>query len=169
MLKGHGIYPTGDSHEQRRHSWFSKSRAAPTAPEIRLGLGMGSTFRRGYSGTTFNIGSDSACLIVIQRTVTHTERVLYITRVELTVVFNTQGNTTDTEDSRNGINLKYFQNFCSPLKLANSPVQQKTEVGVIIPEAQRITRHRNHTLVHNTAYSTIHLCSTTLTLIQIYL
>ena len=60
MMKGHGIYPTGDSHEQSRHSWFSKSRAAPTAPKNRLGLGMGSTFGRGYSGTTFTIKSDSA-------------------------------------------------------------------------------------------------------------
>ena len=67
MLKGHGIYPTGDSHEQRRHSRFSKSRAAPTALEIRLGLGMGSANCRGYSGTTFNIGSDSACLIALHR------------------------------------------------------------------------------------------------------
>ena len=64
MLTGHGIYPTGDSHEQRRHSWFSKSRVAPAAPEIRLGLGTGSTFCRGYSGITFNIGPDSARLIV---------------------------------------------------------------------------------------------------------
>ena len=64
MLLGHGIYLTGDSHKQRRHSWFSKSRVAPTAPEIRLGLGMGSWFCRGYSGITFNIGSDSACLNV---------------------------------------------------------------------------------------------------------
>ena len=65
MLIGHGIYPIEDSHESRRHSWFSKSRAAPTAPEIRLGLGTGSTFCRGYSGTTFNIGSNSANLIDI--------------------------------------------------------------------------------------------------------
>ena len=65
MLLGHGIYPTGDSHEQRRHAWFSKSRSALTAPEIRLGLGLGSTSCRGYSGTTFNIEPDSAGLIVI--------------------------------------------------------------------------------------------------------
>ena len=65
MLKGHGIYLIGDSHEQRRHSWFSKSRVAPTVPEIRLGLGTGSTCCRGYSCITFNIGSDSACLIVL--------------------------------------------------------------------------------------------------------
>ena len=64
MLTGHGIYPTGDSHEQRRQSWFSKSWAAPTAPEIRLGLGLGSTSCRGYSGITFNIRMDSARLFV---------------------------------------------------------------------------------------------------------
>ena len=64
MLIGHGIYPIGNSHEQRRHSWFSKSRVAPTAPEIRLGLGMGSTICRGYSGITFSIATDSVRLIV---------------------------------------------------------------------------------------------------------
>ena len=74
MLTGHGFYPIGDSHEQRRHSWFSKSRVAPTAPEIRLGLGLGSTFCRGYSGITFNIGSDSACLIVIPAKITNIAR-----------------------------------------------------------------------------------------------
>ena len=55
ILTGHGIYPTGDTREQRRHAWFSKSQAAPTALGIRLGLGTGSSRCSGNSGTALNI------------------------------------------------------------------------------------------------------------------
>ena len=186
MLTGHGFYPIGDSHEQRRHSWFSKSRVAPTAPEIRLGLGLGSTCCRGYSGTTFNIGPDSACLIVIityiigkryliaprkeentmaaeastrnatSITFSHTRSTNKLVLTYTSMLVNLFISRTDAWRSKRGRSQP-----CGILTLyhSNDTNLASTNTRTAKPEDHRTEKRRNHSLTHNAAFFNYSLCS----------